>query len=125
MVLHYTGFVRQTIRLASDKRHRCDNAPLPGDDWSPAPSPVVADVARRRRATAGQEDSMSLMVVYIILLFFGQAGAVLVGIALDNISKALGLAVFLGLYFAVFIVCWKLAIRLTEPGGLIHSRLGR
>jgi hypothetical protein len=48
-----------------------------------------------------------------------------VGVVLDNISKALGLAVFLGLYFVVFIVCWKLAVRLTEPGGFIHGRLSR
>lgn len=68
---------------------------------------------------------MSLMVVYVILLFFGQGAAVMVGIALDNISKALGLAVFLGLYFVVFVVCWKLAVRLTEPGGFIHGRLSR
>jgi hypothetical protein len=33
--------------------------------------------------------------------------------------------VFLGLYFVVFIVCWKLAVRLTEPGGFIHGRLSR
>ena len=68
---------------------------------------------------------MSLMVVYVTLLFIGQAAAVVIAVLLDNISKALGLAVFLGLYFAVFVICWKLAVRLTEPGGFLHARLGR
>jgi hypothetical protein len=40
---------------------------------------------------------MSLMVVYVTLLFIGQAAAVVIAVLLDNISKALGLAVFLGL----------------------------
>ena len=66
---------------------------------------------------------MSLMIVYVILVFAGQAAAVTIGILLDNISKALGLTVFLALYFAVFVVCWKLAVRLTDPGGIIHARL--
>jgi hypothetical protein len=67
---------------------------------------------------------MSLMVVYVILVFVGQAAAVAIGIVLDNFSKALGLTTFLVLYFAVFVVCWKLAVRLTDPGGIIHARIG-
>ena len=66
---------------------------------------------------------MSLMVVYVILVFAGQALAVTIGILLDNISKALGLTVFLVLYFSVFVACWKLAVRLTDPGGIVHARL--
>jgi len=68
---------------------------------------------------------MSLMIVYIVLVFVGQAAAVTIGIMLDNISKTLGLAVFLALYFCVFVVCWKLAVKLTSPGGLIQARLDR
>ena len=67
---------------------------------------------------------MSLMIVYVILVFVGQAAAVTIGILLDNFSKALGLTTFLVLYFSVFVVCWKLAVRLTDPGGMIHARLG-
>jgi hypothetical protein len=37
----------------------------------------------------------------------------------------LGLVAFLGCYFLAFVVCWRLAVRLTEPGGIIHARLGR
>ena len=63
---------------------------------------------------------MILIVVYVALVFVGQALAIAIGITLDNFSKALGLAVFLGLYFLVFVVCWKLAVRLTDPGGPLH-----
>ena len=68
---------------------------------------------------------MSLLVVYIVLVFIGQAFAVTIGILVDAVSQPLGLAVFLALYFSVFIVGWKVAVRLTAPGGIIHARLGR
>jgi hypothetical protein len=68
---------------------------------------------------------MSLMIVYIVLVFVGQAVAISIGLLLDNISKALGLAVFLALYFAVFVACWKLAVKLTSPGGFVNARLRR
>jgi hypothetical protein len=68
---------------------------------------------------------MSLLIVYIVLVLVGQAFAMTVGILVDAISQALGLVVFLALYFAVFVVCWRVAVRLTEPGGIIHARLGR
>jgi len=68
---------------------------------------------------------MILMIVYVALVFVGQALAIAVGITLDGFSKTLGLAVFLGLYFAVFVVCWRLVVRLTDPGGLLHGRFRR
>lgn len=68
---------------------------------------------------------MSLLIVYVVLVFIGQALAVTVGIVLDNYSKAAGLTAFLAMYFAVFVIAWKIALRLTEPGGLIHARFDR
>ena len=68
---------------------------------------------------------MSLMVVYIALVFVGQAIAVMIGLAVDTFSKAIGLTVFLALYFLVFVVCWKAAVRLTVPGSFLHARFGR
>lgn len=67
---------------------------------------------------------MSLMIVYVVLVFVGQGIALTIGILLDSISQALGLAVFLALYFAVFVVGWKLAVRLTDRGGMLHARFG-
>jgi hypothetical protein len=112
------------------KRRRCDNASLPTatiGHWRNAavlpilPSSGVGATQSGRVAGAG---SMSLMIVYVVLVFIGQALAVTVGILLDNISKALGLAVFLGLYFAVFVICWKIAVRLTDRG-FLQTRLNR
>jgi hypothetical protein len=83
----------------------------------------------RRRGDAirphDEDGTMSLMIVYIVLVFVGQAVAVTIGLLLDNFSKAMGLTVFLVLYFTVFVACWRLAVKLTEPGGLINARLER
>jgi hypothetical protein len=68
---------------------------------------------------------MSLMVVYIAILVVGQACAFMIGALVDTISKSAGLFVFLGLYFAVFVICWKIAVWLTAPGGYIAARLSR
>jgi hypothetical protein len=109
---------------------RCDNTSLPVatiGHWRPCrPSEVIP--MRHERLfdpAAGGGQGMSLMVVYIALLVVGQSVAVMIGMLTDLISKAAGLAVFLGLYFAVFVVCWKIAVWLTNPGGYIHARLGR
>jgi hypothetical protein len=68
---------------------------------------------------------MSLMAVYVVLLFIGQACAFAIGAVFDSISKTVGLFVFLGLYFAVFVICWKIAVRLTAPGSFLSARLSR
>jgi hypothetical protein len=68
---------------------------------------------------------MSLIIVYVVLVVFGQAVAVAIGVAVDSFSKALGLLTFLALYFVAFVVCWKVAVRLTAPGGLIETRYRR
>jgi hypothetical protein len=68
---------------------------------------------------------MSLMAVYLVLLLAGQAGAFIIGALFDMISKTVGLFVFLGLYFAVFVICWKIAVWLTAPGGYIAARFSR
>jgi hypothetical protein len=67
---------------------------------------------------------MSLIIVYVALLFVGQSLAIGVGMVVDNISQALGLFVFLALYFGVFVACWKLAVWLTGPKGLLSGLLG-
>jgi hypothetical protein len=67
---------------------------------------------------------MNLSVLYVVLVFVGQAIAVAVGVLLDTFSKALGMTVFLALYFAVFVVGWKIAVWLTKRG-FMAARLGR
>lgn len=68
---------------------------------------------------------MGLIIVYVVLVLVGQTLSIGVGIAVDNFSKAAGLAAFLAMYFGMFVVCWKIAVRLTDPGGPLHARFGR
>ena len=68
---------------------------------------------------------MSLMVVYLMVLSVGQVCAFSIGALADNISKSVGLFVFLALYFTAFVVCWKIAVHLTRPSSYIAARFYR
>lgn len=58
---------------------------------------------------------MSLLIAYIATVVVGQALAVSVGLAVDHlVSSYAGLVVFIPLYFIVFYLAWKFAVRVTE-----------
>ena len=59
---------------------------------------------------------MTLLVAYIASVIVGQLAAVSVGLAVDRLySSYAGLVVFIPLYFAVFWLAWRFAVRVTEP----------
>jgi hypothetical protein len=59
---------------------------------------------------------MSLLVAYIICLLIGQSITITTGLMLDRVaSPGISLPVSIALYFAMFWVCWKVAVRITEP----------
>jgi hypothetical protein len=59
---------------------------------------------------------MSLLVAYIACLLVGQTITITVGLSIDRFySPAISLPVSLFLYFTMFWVAWKVAVRLTEP----------
>jgi hypothetical protein len=59
---------------------------------------------------------MSLLLVYIASLLVGQSIAVSVGLLVDrHHSSHGGLMVFIALYFTMFWLCWRLAVRVTAP----------
>ena len=59
---------------------------------------------------------MSLLLVYIASLVIGQSAAVGVGLLVDrHYSSYGGLMVFIALYFTVFWLAWRFALRVTEP----------
>jgi len=59
---------------------------------------------------------MGLLVAYVICLVIGQTITVLVGLSVDRIySPHVSLPISIVLYFAVFWVAWKIAVRVTEP----------
>jgi hypothetical protein len=134
--LHYTGFPQQTIGLRRSLHQPsgrfgcgCDNPSPPtatiGHWRAGRPLPKLPKTPRRATQAALKGEKMSLIIVYLALLFVGQAAAVVIGLAVDTFSKVMGLFVFLALYFLVFAVCWKVAVRLTVPGSFLHARFGR
>ena len=58
---------------------------------------------------------MSLIVIYVIGIFVGDAVAVGVAEVVERFSEKGSMIVFLSLYFFVFWVAWVVAVRLTEP----------
>ena len=68
---------------------------------------------------------MSFLVVFIITILIGQALSIFIGLLIEQqYSAYAGLITFIALYFAVFWVGWKIAVRITEPGTWLGSRLG-
>jgi hypothetical protein len=60
--------------------------------------------------------SMSLLVVYLATLVVGQSIAVSIGLLIDrHYSPYAGLMVFIALYFAIFWLGWRFAVRITTP----------
>jgi hypothetical protein len=59
---------------------------------------------------------MSLLIAYIVCLLIGQSITIAIGIAIDRMySPAVSLPISLALYFGMFWLCWKVAVRITEP----------
>jgi len=59
---------------------------------------------------------MGLLVAYIVCLIVGQAITIGIGLSIDWFySPAISLPISLVLYFLMFGIAWKVAIRITEP----------
>jgi hypothetical protein len=59
---------------------------------------------------------MSLLVVYIVSLIVGQSISISAGLLVDRYYSSYGgLMVFIGLYFFMFWLMWKISVRITEP----------
>jgi hypothetical protein len=57
-----------------------------------------------------------LMVVYLLIIVIGVALVVATGLlVLDRNYRSMSVPVSIFLYFAVFFLGWKLAVRLTAP----------
>ena len=57
-----------------------------------------------------------LLVVYLLIIVVGVAIVVATGLlVLDRTYSSLSVPISIFLYFAVFFVGWKLAVRLTAP----------
>ena len=59
---------------------------------------------------------MGLLLAYIACLIVGQAITIGIGLSIDRFySPTASLPISLILYFAMFWMAWKVAVRITEP----------
>ena len=59
---------------------------------------------------------MGLLIANIICLIVGQAITIGIGLSIDWFySPAISLPISLVLYFLMFGIAWKVAVRITEP----------
>ena len=58
---------------------------------------------------------MTLLIYYIVIQLLLDAVAVAIGLAVEQVSPALSMPIFLALYFGALWVAWIIAVRLTEP----------
>jgi hypothetical protein len=59
---------------------------------------------------------MTLLVTYIITVAIGQSIVIGIGLMVERYySSAASLPVALALYFLMFVLAWRLAVRITEP----------
>ncbi len=59
---------------------------------------------------------MSLLVAYVICLVLGQTVTISIGLLLDRVSSpGISVPVSIALYFVMFWIAWKVAVRVTEP----------
>ena len=57
---------------------------------------------------------MKILITYLMFLIPGQVIAGLAGLAADQLSKAVGITVFIFAYYAMFWVAWRLWRDLKE-----------
>jgi hypothetical protein len=59
-------------------------------------------------------NTLRVLLVYLALLAAGQAGAVGLGLMFDKVSTAVGIAVFIPVYYAMYWVAWRLALWIAD-----------
>ena len=59
---------------------------------------------------------MGLLIAYIVCLVIGQSITIGIGLSIDRMySPSISLPVSIVLYFLMFWIAWKVAVRITEP----------
>jgi hypothetical protein len=57
---------------------------------------------------------MQLLIVYVLLVVGGELIAVRIGFYLDTAMPSLSLPIVLGMFFAILLVMWPIAVYITE-----------
>jgi len=59
---------------------------------------------------------MSLLIAFVICLLVGQTISVTIGLIIEYFTTShTSLLAFVPLYFGMFWIAWKVAVRITEP----------
>jgi hypothetical protein len=59
---------------------------------------------------------MNLLITYLVCLILGQSITIAIGLSIDRLySPAISLPVSIAMYFLMFWITWKIAVRITEP----------
>jgi hypothetical protein len=67
---------------------------------------------------------MRLLVVFLLSLLVSQSISIGVGLLVERHSTPYtGLVTFIALYFAMFWLAWRFAVRMTEPNAFFGTRL--
>jgi len=76
----------------------------------------LSSVGAERVGYKRWERHMGLLVTYLVCLIVGQSITIGVGLSIDRYySATASLPISLFMYFAMFWVAWKVAVRITEP----------
>ena len=71
-------------------------------------------------------DTVRVLLIYVVCMIVGQAAAVGIGLALDTYSTTLALSLFIPLYYGMYWVAWRVALfvgdnspkaAVSKPGG--------
>lgn len=57
---------------------------------------------------------MKILITYLVFLIPGQIIAGLAGLAADQVSKVVGITVFIFAYYAMFWVAWRLTLLVID-----------
>ena len=58
---------------------------------------------------------MTLLIYYVVIQLVFDVIAIAIGLAVEQVSPALSMPVFLVLFFGSLWLAWAIAVRLTEP----------
>jgi hypothetical protein len=57
---------------------------------------------------------MSVILIFVVFVLIGDAGAVFISYLFERVSNFTSLMVFFALFALVFYVAWQLAVKVTE-----------
>ena len=68
---------------------------------------------------------MILLTTFVVTVLAADLVAIGICSIIEHFSKNISLLVFLAMFWGVIPLAWRLAVRATEPGGLVMQHLGK